>query len=113
MNLWLDDMRSPDQSWEWVKSASEAIWCLGRSPIVVASLDHDLEHHPTSGHKERTGLTVVEWMVENDTWPTEAIYVHSWNYDGAKRMCDMINAMGPYGWLIRPCPALEIPFKHV
>lgn len=77
----------------WAKTADEAIDYLKTGRVERASLDHDLadEHYPWSGipegqWKEKTGLTVVRWMVENNVWPRHGVRVHSWNPVGAKRM---------------------------
>lgn len=115
--LWLDDERSIPSDFtvagEFVfraKTADQAIRLLKEGSFTVASLDHDLGDHATSKRKERTGVTVIEWMIENEEWPGQII-VHSWNPVGAKKMCDMINRYGPYERLIRPTPALAAPFS--
>lgn len=115
MRLWLDDERKPPKGFTaWAKTATEAIAELSNTQrhnrrIQTVSLDHDLGHKPTRGCKEKTGMTVVEWMVENDCWPEEII-VHSWNVPAGRRMCDMINRYGPYPKNIRPTPAEALPF---
>jgi hypothetical protein len=105
--LWLDDTREAPPGWDRTHHAAQAILALNNKEYEIVSLDHDLEY--AHGHNEETGLTVVEWMVDHDRWPSKAIHVHSWNPAGAQAMCDMINRYGPYEKLVRPTPATSWP----
>lgn len=58
--LWLDDVRSPpDESWQWVKTAAEAVAALDSHWYSEISLDHDLGE-PECG----TGYEVAAWIEE-------------------------------------------------
>lgn len=101
ITLWLDDTRPP---WkygylgaEWVKTADEAIALLRTGRVKFASLDHDLhdEHYVNAGDpnsfKEKTGMAVVEWMEQTNTWPPNGVAVHSMNPVGRERMQAVID----------------------
>lgn len=105
--LWLDDTREAPPGWDRVYNAHQAIVALDTKTYEIASLDHDLEY--AHAHNEQTGLTVVDWMVAHDVWPSEAVYVHSWNPVGSQAMCNLINRYGPYKRLVRPTPAISWP----
>lgn len=87
--------------------------------VAFAQLDHDLsfEHYanwhaeqegttPPVPQIEKTGYDFCKWMAEHDIWPTEGCVVHSWNGEGARKMCGVIDRYGPYD---TPCP--YIPAK--
>lgn len=107
LSLWLDDTRSAPKRWDRVYNAQQAIEALDTKVYKIASLDHDLDCY--HNHNGQTGLTVVKWMVDHDVWPTQTIYVHSWNAWGAEAMVDLINEFGPYDKLVRPTPAPSWP----
>jgi hypothetical protein len=110
--LWLDDERKPPSvidsgiPWTWAKTADEAIEYLKTSEVVFASLDHDLadEHYfenakahqegrllNTSGCKEKTGMSVINWMEEQNVWPRQGVRVHTLNAQGQDRMLSVVN----------------------
>jgi hypothetical protein len=87
LELWLDDIRKPPDSWQsdhiivWAKTAAETIALLRTGEVTYASLDHDL------GLQEgNSGYAVVCWMEENGIWPKDGVDVHSMNVVGRKRM---------------------------
>jgi hypothetical protein len=90
MKLWLDDVRPVPDGWTWAKTVEEAVSLMESADVEEASLDHDLGEGFEEGHR------LVLWMVENDTWPSEALSVHSSNPPGAERMCAIIERYGPY-----------------
>lgn len=110
-SLWLDDVRIPEDGWDWVKTVPQAIQALETKSYAIASLDHDLGF--AEGWDGREGIHLLDWMMEHSVWPTEAIYVHSWNPPGAERMCALINRHGPYTRLVGPTPAQSMPFFDV
>lgn len=110
-SLWLDDVRVPEDGWDWVKSVPQAIQALETKEYRIASLDHDLGL--AKGWDGQEGFKLVHWMIEHDIWPTEAMYVHSWNPPGAERMCSDINRYGPYSSLVRPTPAQSMPWVDI
>ena len=110
--LWLDDERKPPSlsdsciPWTWAKTADEAIEYLKTGEVVFASLDHDLadEHYyecskahqegrplNTSACKEKTGMSVINWMEEQSVWPKEGVRVHTLNGLGLDRMLSVVN----------------------
>lgn len=91
IKLWLDDIRTPpDESWEWVKTAPEAIRILGSMEVEIVSLDFDLGEG-LGGYMESpgSGLEVARYIM---TLPKESrpriIGIHSQNPVGCKRMID-------------------------
>lgn len=109
--LWLDDVRNPPSfsdsgiPWTWAKTADEAIEYLKTGEVVFASLDHDLadEHYyenakslqegkplNTSACKEKTGMSVINWMDEQNVWPKQGIRVHTLNGQGRDRMLSVV-----------------------
>ncbi len=75
-------------------------------PYALICLDHDLggNVYVQSEGEEKTGYHFVQWMLANyqqETLATRAI-VHSYNPDGANKMCHEINKSGG--------SAIKIPF---
>lgn len=114
--LWLDDFRTPPTSdgWAWVKDYDQAIaWFEANDVPKLASLDHDLAdiHYAIyraqvegdeekvakymAEHDEKTGLDVVEWMIEHDYLPPRVI-VHSMNNICGARMVAKLILAGDY-----------------
>jgi hypothetical protein len=110
--IWLDDVREPPSladsgiPFAWVKTADEAIEYLKTGEVVFASLDHDLadEHYyecskalgegrplNTSGFREKTGMSVITWMDEQNVWPKEGVRVHTLNDQGRDRMLAVVS----------------------
>lgn len=96
MRLWHDDIRPAPEGWTWARTNREAQHLLLNEEIEECSLDHDLgmeEVDPAmegalylAGHSpDGTGLDLVRWMIENDRVPPK-VSIHSWNFDGARRM---------------------------
>lgn len=88
--LWLDDRRDPVlHGWPdaiWAKNVDQAVDVLRTRNVTAASFDHDVQFDG------RNGLTVVEWMRDNDVWPTEYIIVHSTNVEARKAMLELVRA---------------------
>src|SRR5271170_90887 len=106
MRLWLDDIRKPPWGYDLMaKTADECIEKIQDNHVTHCSLDHDLheEHYAhqqgaagymespppwdRSKFKEKTGLSIIEWMAEN-RW-VQDISVHSLS-SGAE---DMMNKL--------------------
>ena len=95
VKLWLDDIRTPpDESWTWVRTVADAILLMKAGGVCEASLDHDLGVGD-DGHELPQGRTLVYWMAENDTWPTEALSVHSANVIGVQYIVGMTERYSP------------------
>jgi hypothetical protein len=81
VKVFLDDMRIPsmvfgeqaDKEWVTVATVEEVIALLLAGNVSHLSLDNDL------GPGEPEGHTAVTWMIENNVWPTTAVYAHTGN----------------------------------
>ncbi|MHA4848749.1 cyclic-phosphate processing receiver domain-containing protein [Rhodococcus sp. MSC1_016] len=83
MRLWVDDLRTPPDGWEWAKTSAAAIARLDAGGVEQLSLDHDLGGDDTT-------RPVVLWMCEHEVWPRE-IRVHSANPVGVEWLTGMID----------------------
>jgi len=108
VKLYLDDIRPCHDGWTYAQSVSEAVSkveaCIKRGETWThASLDHDLamEHYIISSYgappQTGTGCDFVDWMIEQNRWPTNKPAVHSQNPVGAARMRQAIDKF----WLER------------
>lgn len=105
MKLWHDDIRRPpDDTWAWARTNETAQYLLLGNNVVECSLDHDLGLHdadpdvPDADMQmgwdvENDGYKLVKWMIENDVVP-EKVTIHSWNYDGARKMYNALKDAG-------------------
>lgn len=100
MKLWLDDIRrlprlKPGAASDWVlaHSVNEAIEIMKSGEVTFASLDHDLGLYYDQGGN---GIKLLDWMAENNIWPTDGISVHSANPVGVKQMIALIDRYAPY-----------------
>lgn len=79
INVFLDDLRVPGDvyknpdEWVLVGNVDEVISMLQKGNVSKLSLDNDL------GIGQREGYEVVRWMIENDIWPLNDVFVHSAN----------------------------------
>jgi hypothetical protein len=107
MRVWLDDVRQMPFGYDaWAKTADEAITALRDHDVDHISLDHDLadEHYPDGldsgvdydSYREKTGYSVVLWMVENNKFP-KSIHVHSLNTVGVASMLSTLLRYAPEG----------------
>lgn len=85
--LWVDDLRTPPEGWEWAKTSHDAIAALSTAAVSELSLDHDLGGDDTT-------RPVVLWMCENKVWPDE-VRVHSANPVGVEWLSGMIGRYKP------------------
>lgn len=93
MNLFLDDVRDCPDDFLHAQSVNDAIKIMQLIPIEFASLDHDLgDFEPHGGD----GIKLIDWMVEEDIWPSQGIKIHSANPVGVKNMLLTIENYGPY-----------------
>lgn len=90
-NLWLDDLRTAPENWDWATSAEQAIALLKSHQYAVISLDHDL-----GDDRAGTGLDVLRWIEEevalHGLRPPE-MRVHSMNPVGRQNMLAAIAAI--------------------
>lgn len=77
-------------------SVNEAIKTIEAKPepLEFASLDHDLGSYSSEGGN---GSRLITWMLENNSFPTEGIRVHSANITGSREMLALIDSVDPYG----------------
>ena len=90
-------------------SVPEAIEWLGAREYGAILLDHDLraEHYFSDERDdEHTGYAVAAWLAAHrETQPAATVVVHSLNYEGARRMVDLLLEAG--------FDAEHIPFPHL
>lgn len=91
--MWLDDLRPVPEGWTGVRSVNEAIALLSTGLVVEASLDHDLGDYAYDGGD---GYKVVDWMAENNIWPSAGVHCHSGNPVGRERIEGVVQRYGPY-----------------
>jgi hypothetical protein len=108
MRLWLDDIRPAPDGWEHAKTLAEAcaLVIAARARGVEwtdASLDHDLGFCDECALKCAhfcphfgTGTVFVDWMAQQQSWPTNKPTLHTMNPVGRKRMQQTIDRYGPY-----------------
>ena len=90
--LWIDDLRTPPDGWDWAKTSEEAIEMLAVAafnddPYEEVSFDHDLGG-------EDTTRPVVIWMCSVGVFPP-ICHVHTANPPGRIWLEGMINHYGP------------------
>ena len=106
LRIWLDDIRpAPNDDWLVVTSVNNATRVLSAIRILKCccmnagvefaelSLDHDLGDFVYDGGD---GIKVLDWMAENDFWPTNKPTVHSMNAVGGQQMLALIDRYWPY-----------------
>lgn len=93
MKLWLDDLRPAPEGWKWARTIGQAIGIAYFESGIFeeCSLDHDL-----GNGDDLDGIRFVDWMAENNVWPTKRPVVHSMNPVGRKRIEMTIERYGPY-----------------
>ena len=86
-----------------------AIGWLAERDYAAVLLDHDLaeEHYFSDARDdERTGYAVARWLADHPTCQRDAlIIIHSLNYEGARRMLEVLRAAGR--------DAEHIPFHYL
>lgn len=99
-NLWVDDLRTPPDGWDWAQTYSAAISLIGQHNYHTISLDHDLadflHDSPEGGSGEKTGYHVALWMVEHERYPQQ-VNVHSMNPVGAQSIVQLLQRYHPMG----------------
>ena len=80
IRIWLDDLRTPPVGWVWVKDSATAIEMLSEfqrlgTEYELISFDHDLGGDDTSRR-------VLMWIIENEFFPTDEVFVHTANSVG-------------------------------
>lgn len=98
MNLYLDDLRPCPKHFTLAKNYNEAINLLNTHHFNFISLDHDL------GEKY-TGYDVALYMVTNNIWPSNTIYIHSANPTGRFNMIKLLKQHAPPHVKIQNGPA--------
>jgi hypothetical protein len=90
VKVWLDDVRPAPEGWVHAKTCGEAEFLLRFEDVTHLSLDHDL------GGSGPDAIVLVNWMAENNVWPTEWIGIHSMNPVGRDNMKAVINRYSPF-----------------
>jgi len=81
IKIFLDDTRIPsdiygdnaDSEWMLTCDPETVKECLLEGGVTHLSLNNDLGPDYAEGH------TLIPWMMENNVWPTEELWVHSAN----------------------------------
>lgn len=114
--FWLDDMRTAPDNWDWAETYNSAVAKLSQKDYRHGSLDHDLfeywgydsAYYWKSYGNERTGLDVLEYIIDNDRWPSQSLSIHTDVTHKREEMADLIEWYGPYSnraWYERfDCP---------
>lgn len=108
MKLWVDDIRRPPntEEWIWARTNREAILALRAGGIEECSLDHDMGLHDFDPDQEDAdmrvapdaglqpdGLELVTAMIRGRLVPP-VVTIHSWNPVGAQRMAKTLRDDG-------------------
>lgn len=90
IRIFLDDYRPCPEGYVLARNYREMIKLLRRNKgqIEGLSLDHDLG-------EDKSGYDVCKWIVENDSYPTDFITVHSQNPIGARNMMQLLTRYAP------------------
>jgi len=77
----------------------QAINALCHTMYDIIFLDHDLSEEdigclPGVTNKDKTGTDIVNFMVQNNIKPTEAVVIHSFNPIGSDRMERILQDVG-------------------
>lgn len=84
MKIYVDDLRNPEnynlRNYILARTVDAAIELLSTNKIEFASLDHDM------GDGEKDGTYLINYIEENNLWPTEGVHVHSQNPVGRRNM---------------------------
>ena len=73
-----------------VANADAALQALGEKHWDVVCLDHDLGGKVFVESGKGTGFEVAEWIGKQPEYNDQTVFVHSWNPDGAKKMCERL-----------------------
>ena len=102
-NLWIDDLRTPPEGWDWAKSSAEAIILLKDNLYETVSFDHGLGGHDTA-------MLVVTWMsnvLTDNEWPSRVL-VHSANPVGARNLYNAITRDSPASTTVSLASVLSV-----
>lgn len=108
--LWVDDLRSAPEGWDWAKNYNEAISLIDQHNYHTISLDHDLNswHNETMNHGgeieydaprgrvEKTGYHVALYLVEQSKFP-QTVRVHTMNPVGGQNIMQLLQRYHPNG----------------
>jgi hypothetical protein len=129
-NIYLDDIRTPNEVMDWVVVRNyddfvSKVNEIGLENIDVISLDHDLGDTALiewkNNHKEykleyenileKTGMDCTKWLVEQwmDGKPVCKVFIHSANPIGASNMMGYINNYKHINKLPQDCIRWIIP----
>lgn len=103
--FWLDDYRLPPDGWDHAETYHGAVARLAANDYRHGSLDHDLfqywghknySHWNSSWEDSKTGLDVLEYIIENNRWPSESLAIHTDVTHKREEMADLIRWYGIY-----------------
>ena len=93
---------------EWASSAAEAKRQLAMRHWDVVCLDHDLGGKTFVDSDENSGFEVAKVIGNDPSYNDQTVFVHSWNPDGARNMC---NALMNYAYIPFSKDYCEIVFR--
>lgn len=95
MKIWVDDLRSVPEGYEWAKSVNQAISLVEKAEIngemvELLNLDHDLGDYYADGVD---AIKLLDWLAERGTF--YPIRIHTANPVGRENMERMIARYWP------------------
>ena len=95
MKIWLDDLRSVPEGYEWAKSVNQAISFVEKAEadkeeIELLDLDHDLGEYYSDGGD---AIKLLDWLAERGTF--YPVRIHTANPVGRENMERMIARYWP------------------
>ena len=94
MKLWIDDIRTPPDGWEWAKTSKEAIDVIDNNEVSHISFDHDL------GGDDTTRKVVMDICHKGFNFPP-LLSVHSANPVGRDWLLSMFKTYAPNSRVVR------------
>lgn len=94
MKVFLDDVRSPYEGWNQIRTIEEVIALLENGLVTDLSLDHDL-----GSCDSKSGYDLVSWIEEKvmkENWVPPNLYCHSMNPVGKDKIQLVIDRIGRY-----------------
>lgn len=91
--LWVDDERKAPRGFDFVARSYEAAIAVLDSdePFDAISLDNDLG----TAELGKDGQGILEYIIEKNAWPAEALYIHTANSVAAFNMLAACKAEAP------------------
>lgn len=79
---------------DYATNAKQAINYLQNNEYSYVFLDHDLDQQQMSWNEDNCGMTVVDWILNNNYNKHSSFIVHSWNIRRGQEMVDKLKNGG-------------------